>query len=519
MRALLFAATLLPTAAVACGGFFCNSAAPVTQNAERIVFAPGEAAGTWQMHVQITYGGPPAEFGWLLPVPADVTTGLSSGGLFAYLDARFTPRFRVDDPCFDLSFGAGGAGGGGEGGSGGGGPPGPDVQVISRREVGPYDQVTLRAADADELLEWLNQNDYNAPPNAGGLLQPYLDNGSAFIALKLLPAAGVDDIAPLWLEFTANQPTVPIIPTQVAADPDMGLIVHVLGEQRVVPTNYLHVTINAAAIDWLAGGFNYADVVAAAVDEAGGQAFVTDFAGSVSPAGLDPALPPPFPDSVVNRLASAERVEVLQWLFPNGVPLDLIALIERVQEIPRDVSLRQYLRESERPLDGPAIAEAVRQQLNPTRARVRALFADNRYLTRLFTTMSAHEMTLDPLFDSNPDLPDVEVTRWARVAGGDRDGCGGDRLVFEDGTSIPIEDAFGVVIQRRDGATVRGQDIAAARRIEQTFAAGQPALIGGTAFDEQGTEDDGCGCDVGGDAPGPVVVVGLIALCVLRRRR
>ena len=33
------------------------------------------------------------------------------------------------------------------------------------------------------------------------------------------------------------------------------------------------------AIDWVGGGQNYADVVSQAVDEAGGQAFVTDFAG------------------------------------------------------------------------------------------------------------------------------------------------------------------------------------------------------------------------------------------------
>ena len=51
-------------------------------------------------------------------------------------------------------------------------------------------------------------------------------------------------------------PATPLRPTAVAAQPDMGILVHLLGPSRAVPINYSHVQINEAAIDWVGGGQN-----------------------------------------------------------------------------------------------------------------------------------------------------------------------------------------------------------------------------------------------------------------------
>ena len=53
--------------------------------------------------------------------------------------------------------------------------------------------------------------------------------------------------------------------------------VYMIGESRAVPENYLHATVNDAALDWFGDvpGSNHFDVLSRAVDEAGGQAFVT----------------------------------------------------------------------------------------------------------------------------------------------------------------------------------------------------------------------------------------------------
>ena len=67
-----------PAPALACGGFFCNPAAPVLQAAERIVFAIDRDAGEVEMHVQITYTGPSEDFAWIVPVPRAPEIGLST---------------------------------------------------------------------------------------------------------------------------------------------------------------------------------------------------------------------------------------------------------------------------------------------------------------------------------------------------------------------------------------------------------------------------------------------------------
>lgn len=88
--------------------------------------------------------------------------------------------------------------------------------------------------------------------------------------------------APIAFTYAATKPGVPIRLTGVAATPDMGVKVWVLAKGRAVPENCRHATIDETRIDWLRNGANYPQVVTAAMDEAGGQAFVTDFAGPSS---------------------------------------------------------------------------------------------------------------------------------------------------------------------------------------------------------------------------------------------
>jgi hypothetical protein len=52
--------------------------------------------------------------------------------------------------------------------------------------------------------------------------------------------------------------------------------------------------------------------------------------------------------------------------------------------------------------------------VTPSRA-AGELFRKNRYMTRLFTTMSQNEMTADPVFSFNPQLPDVSNIHQGRL--------------------------------------------------------------------------------------------------------
>jgi hypothetical protein len=94
---LIFGLTLVYTpVAWACGGLFCNATQPVVQSAERILFAVDHIdSERTQMHVQIQYAGPPADFSWMLPVPHDTQFTLSTERLFTTLDSRFAPLFEL----------------------------------------------------------------------------------------------------------------------------------------------------------------------------------------------------------------------------------------------------------------------------------------------------------------------------------------------------------------------------------------------------------------------------------------
>jgi hypothetical protein len=78
------------------------------------------------------------------------------------------------------------------------------------------------------------------------------------------------------LTYNTDHPMIPIRPTAVAANDDMGILVWVLGSGRAVPTNYKTLELNEAVLDWFNPSMVYNDVVVAAADEAGGQGFVTE---------------------------------------------------------------------------------------------------------------------------------------------------------------------------------------------------------------------------------------------------
>ncbi len=524
---------LSPAPALACGGFFCNADVPVSQSAERIVFA--RAGGQVHMHVQINYEGPPTEFGWLLPAPPDVVTEISSAALFGALDRLYGPRFNLnytyDDGCapqFDYDTNALPAplprAEGGEGG----------VQVLSREAIGPYDRALLLPDSVQALRDWLDLNGFQIPTDIDAKLQPYVELRLAFVAIKLLPGSDSGDIVPLSLKFAGDRPSIPLIPTAVAATPDMGVIVHVLDQRRAVPVNYRHVRINEAAIDWVGGGANYASVVSAAVDQAGGRAFTTDYAGPVGEQ-LGSVLTPCGEDVLAAVGASTSLFELMSHFSDRTNP-DLHRVMANVAQVPADLDPAIFFRcvecysQADQEVDGAAVAEALRREINEVYAQINALIAAAPYMTRLYSTLSADEMTADPIFSVNPDLEDVSNvhTAEARVSCDAQGNTTSTRLTLADGRTLLIEELTPVV--RQGGETVRGADVPAAATVEQMFEAGQPEVqtelpMGGAEGMSPSTTSDAkdSGCQQRGGRPAlPFALLALLALLggapLLRRR-
>lgn len=353
---LSLALMLLPSPALACGGMFCDTSTATTivvQAAERIVFSFNE--GMLDTEVQIAFQGEADEFAWVVPVPVEPELYVSNDALFTVLGEATAPQYVVntqftgapqDDGCNGISDTASADGSGEDGGSVG-------VTVAATETVGPYDTVVLQATNADVLVTWLQDQGYSLPDTLSTRLEPYVAAGQYFVALKLSSDKGTGDLTPLGMRYAASVASIPIQLTAVAAVPDLPIEVFVLGPARAVPDNYLHVQLNDAALDWFGGLANYTDVVSRAVDEAGGQAFVTEFAGPASELGVpDPVEPLNDVPAVVwdeewlDLRAMAEEDRPVWWVgaiasSPLPVSAQLLTLIVRYVPPPEGVSAEE----------------------------------------------------------------------------------------------------------------------------------------------------------------------------------
>ena len=187
---------LAPTSALACGGFFCDVNEPVEQSGEDIFFYMDTEAGTVEAHIQIEYQGPAEQFAWIVPVSAVPTLGVGTDSLFSVLSTTFQPRFQLaydyDGECktenryynqSDLDAAMSASESGGVPSAAGGTYAG--VTVVDTAQVGPYETVTLLADTSTALLDWLIENGYDLPPTLDPVLQPYVADGQAFVALRL----------------------------------------------------------------------------------------------------------------------------------------------------------------------------------------------------------------------------------------------------------------------------------------------------------------------------------------------
>lgn len=462
---LALAATLAPAPASACGGFFCDNTQPVNQAAERIIFARN-ADGTVTAVIQIQYTGPSERFAWMLPVAGTPEIAVSSNSAFTALQNATNPRYQltttVEGTCRDdgLRSSFDNAGGAADGGVA---PPGsdPSVTVVDSGSVGPYDYVVISvdptATDiAAEAVTWLRDEGYDVNDFGADRLTPYLEGGMNLLAFRLTKGNDAGAIRPVMLGFGAGLPSVPIRPTAVAANDDMGVMVWVLGEHRAIPANYASLELNEALIDWINPGRNYNDVVTRAANEAGGQGFVTEMAGEATP----------LSETIfsADQLARWELIRAMDWTDRHGELLGetlgmygsfdgVREVLERTLPPPAGVTLDDlvrcpfcYLDPSVTTIEGfdpVAFLDGLQTDTIDPMVRTAELFGRIPYVTRFYTTMSADEMTMDPIFDFNADLGDYSNVHDA------------DRIIECSPSISRFEAPWRVVLG--DGTTVRGQ--------------------------------------------------------------
>ena len=530
LLAVGIAAAVWPREAKACGGFFC-SRVPVDQSGERIIFTVD--GGRVEAHVQIQYVGEAQDFAWIVPVHGVPTLSVGAPAFFSYLAQVTQPQFRLtwEGSCLFQRTAFGGTVAKDDSVPAASGSPG--VEVLQQSQVGPYDSVILSATDATALKTWLTSNGYDISATADSAIDPYVGQGYNFVALKLQKDRSVGELRPIVLAFEGTRPCVPIRLTAVAAQPNMPIIAYVFASARAVPVNYRHVLINETRIDWLSGGSNYTQVASRAVDEAGGQAFLTELAGSTAPFANPTDMQLPGLNLDTSVLATKTHpvdfvLEVFSQNFPRGDGA-LFAMFPRYIPLPQSlqgsVSPQQFYNDiafyrsdidndpGRAPFDAVAFANELEGSIVAPLRRAREILVTHPYLTRLFTTMSAEEMTVDPEFDFNASAPEVSNIHTATA----RPQCDSDnrvRITLSDGRYFTVSFASGPVSAGPN-----------AERVEQYTEEGPPATIVdnasaiNTVIARQfgGGVAGSCGC--AGGAAAPLTVLALLAARALGRRR
>jgi hypothetical protein len=500
LSSLFMAVGLTATEARACGGTFCDTGPqvmPVDQTGESIIFwidHSGSEPHT-EAHIQIQYEGDAERFAWIIPVTAVPEVLVGSQALFDNMLQATVPTFTINTTSigdcgssFGFCFAADSAGGefpnsfstfttGAEGDTNGG----PDI--LDRGFAGAFEYVTLTGDNVQEIVDWLDMNGYAQDPDAPPILEEYLQNDFVFVAVKLKSGAGVDEIHPLAIRYAGIEPCIPIQLTRIAAVDDMKIRAMLLGESRLVPTNWPHVEINHSRYDWANGPtVNYDEVVSLAIDEAGGRAFVTEYAGTDEVVSTSGVFDASWSSAAFEDIDPADVVDVLtsQGLMScDGVQCtfshpQVQALLEIYLPAPDGVTPEEFW----------SCLECYANQIDPVAwsaqpgfaadydARISGpgqhavdMLANSTYLTRMFTLLSPHEMIEDPLFHETDSLPTLD------------NNIGATRVNDCDGGPSYIELPDGRRVALTDGGTMPDlEGNPAALRIEQVPMMG-PAQI------------------------------------------
>lgn len=419
----------------------------VVQDRERIVFGVDEDGV--EVHVQVQYSGDVDEFAWIVPVAGVPDIGLSTPRLFQVLPQVTAPRFNLipktlgnacvfptqndDDTAFGVpdsvdtadSVDADDTGDTADSG----------VTVVGTGTAGAYTWSVLSATSESALRSWLTDAGFDIPEGLSAPLAGYIASEQYFVAIQLVPGARQGDLLPLRMRYDADRPSIPLVLTGIAAAEDMRIETHILAAHRAVPENYLHLEINEATLDWEQRGSNYLEVVRRAADEAGGQGWVTDMAGPISQMQSTIFNANRFDMTQVRGAEDGlEAVgwAIIQWgvldalmlelvadhVDPDGTlaPADLLAWIQAAQCAANGSTCGFFDTDAAfqgETVDVAAFADDFDARMVQPLVEVQDLLDRFDYVTRMTSSMSPDEMTIDPVFRFAPDQGDVSPLREA----------------------------------------------------------------------------------------------------------
>ncbi|MET0412357.1 MAG: DUF2330 domain-containing protein, partial [Polyangiaceae bacterium] len=269
--------------AQACGGCFSPPSASAPVVGHRMAFAiAGERTVLWD---QFQYTGEPEDFSWVLPITPGAYLEASSDAWFEALEAYTSvqvapPPLNCAPPPSSGGCGSSSSDGLSVSADNGGSFAGPTVAVLSRQTVGPYDTVTLRSVDGDALTEWLVGNGYVVPPDVEPIIAAYVNEGADFIALRLSPGQGVQQMTPVRVVTPSGPAILPLRMVAAGVGLSVDIVLFTIGEARFALPDFAEVGLESARLsyDFADNTSNYLELRRQALARNEGSTFLTTYA-------------------------------------------------------------------------------------------------------------------------------------------------------------------------------------------------------------------------------------------------
>ena len=296
-RALMLAAAMLAAGAgtivvaerdaAACGGCFAPPENPTVVTDHRMILSISKEQST--LYDQIRYTGDPASFAWVLPVSGTVEVGLSADVVFGALDSLTQTQIQAPPrncpPPPDDCFGSPASAGASPEDNGG-------VTVTKREVVGPYETVQLKATDPQALSNWLAQNNFSVPADIQPVIAQYVTEKFDFLALKLVPGKGIQDMRPVRVTTQGANAVLPLRMVAAGAGANVGISLWVLGEGRYEPQNFQSFVVRDDELvwDWNANKSNYVELRAQKTAAGNGRIWEIESSNILYPQNLGNAI-------------------------------------------------------------------------------------------------------------------------------------------------------------------------------------------------------------------------------------
>jgi hypothetical protein len=261
---LLVALLVLPIIASADGGYiwketFLGQAKSGGQQAVILYFDNRET-----LVLQTEYEGELADFSWLIPTPSPVTADdvrEADANIYYWLDDLTAPSFYMLTPShrgssYELHSGgcSCSSGGGGGGDRTAAGDADQDhVEVLETILTETYEVNVLNTTEVQDLIDWLDQNDYAHPIGSDAVFENYIQRGWYFLAVRIRPSNPGEvikqSLAPIQISFKTDEPVLPMMISSLSSEPETEILIHFLSNRRYKTSNVASEEVGYPYID------------------------------------------------------------------------------------------------------------------------------------------------------------------------------------------------------------------------------------------------------------------------------